>query len=112
MSGGVTIIFTNDSGGNPGIANIASNATINLTAPTTGPTAGVALFQDRLICNGNGNNNNGCNNSVSGGTNNGITGAIYFPKSAVTYTRGNSTPCLQCTPLITDTQPIYSHTTF
>lgn len=112
MTGGVTIIFTNDPGGNPGIANIASNATIRLIAPTTGTTAGLALFQDRLPCNGNGNNNNGCNNSVSGGTTNGITGAIYFPNAAVNYTGGSAAGGSLCTQLIANTITLSGSPTF
>lgn len=99
-SGGVTLIFTNSSGGNPGIPNIGAGANVNLTAPNSGTYSGIALFEDRLACAGNGNNNNGCNPSLTGGGTQNITGAIYAPKATMTYSGNNSTgatapPCTQ-----------------
>lgn len=101
-TGGVTIIFTNTSGGNPGIANIGAGASVNITAPTTGTYAGIALFQDRLVCNGTGNNNNGCTTSLQGGGTQNITGAIYFPNGNINYSGSNSTGATQppCTQLV------------
>jgi len=99
-TGGVTIILTNHSGGNPATVSIASNANINVNAPTTGPTAGLAFFQDRLACPGNSSQ---CGNSLAGGATQNITGAIHFPKNALTYTGGSSTSGAICTQLIADT---------
>src|SRR5262249_55668040 len=53
-TGGVTIIFTNSSGGSPGIPNIGAGATVNITAPSSGTYSGIALFEDRLACTGPG----------------------------------------------------------
>ena len=43
---GVTLVFTSSSG-NYATANITGGATVSLTAPTSGPTSGIALFGDR-----------------------------------------------------------------
>ena len=44
---GVTFVLTG-SGGNYATANIANGMSLNLTAPTSGATSGLAIFQDRL----------------------------------------------------------------
>jgi hypothetical protein len=77
-SGGVTIVFTNSGSSNPGAPNIGGQATVNLTAPTTGSTSGIALFQARTTCSGNGNGNNGCNASL--GRNAEHHGCDLFPE--------------------------------
>jgi hypothetical protein len=99
-TGGVTIIFTNSSGGSPGIPNIGAGATVNITAPSSGTYSGIALFEDRLACTGPGLNNNGCNPQMTGGGAQNITGAIYMPKATMNYQGNNSTgasapPCTQ-----------------
>jgi len=82
-SGGVTIIFSNSTGGNPGIPNIGAGATVTLTAPTSGTYKGVAMFGDRLACSGNGNsdvNGNGtaCSPAMTGQGTQNVTGASIF----------------------------------
>ena len=111
LTGGVTIVFSNTGGSSPGVANIGGGATVNLTAPTTGATAGIALFQSRTGCTGNGNNNNGCTTQLQGGGTQNITGAIYFPNNAVQYAGGSSTGS-QCTQLIADTISFTGGATF
>ena len=111
-SGGVTIIFSNSGGGNPGIPNIAAGANVTLTAPTSGTYSGIAMMGDRLTCAGSGNNNNGCNPSITGGGTQNITGAIYFPRSAVSYAGGSSTGGSNCTQLIADTITFTGGSTF
>jgi hypothetical protein len=101
-TGGVTIIFTNSNLGNPGIPNIGAGANLTLTAPTSGTYKGVAMYQVGLTCNGNGNNNNGCNPTLQGTGTQNITGAIYFPKSTISYSGGASTGGAQCTQLVAD----------
>jgi Flp pilus assembly protein TadG len=105
LTGGVTIIFSNSSGGSPGIPSISAGANVTLTAPTSGTYSGVALFGDRLTCSGNGNNDlNGsgqaCAPSLVGGGNENITGAIYFPLETVTYGGGASAGGPQCTQIV------------
>lgn len=106
-SGGVTIIFSNSSGGSPGIPSIGAGANVTMTAPTSGTYSGIAMFGDRLTCSGNGNNSlNGsgqaCTPSMTGGGTQNVTGAIYFPKETVKYSGGASTGGSNCTQLIAD----------
>ncbi|HUJ98286.1 MAG TPA: pilus assembly protein TadG-related protein [Stellaceae bacterium] len=56
-----TIVLTSSNGSNYGTVSIHGGATINATAPTTGPMAGIAFYQDR-------NAPAGTNNDFSGGT--------------------------------------------
>ena len=102
LTGGVTIIFSNSGGGNPGIAKISAGANVTMTAPTSGTYSGIAMFGDRITCNGNGNNNNGCIPQMQGGGTQNITGAIYFPKETVKYAGGASAGGSGCTQLIAD----------
>jgi hypothetical protein len=76
---GVTIVLTG-SGNNYATVNIANNATLNLTAPTTGTTAGLAIFQDPNAPS----TGNKTSNAFGGGTVN-VTGALYFPHEAVAF---------------------------
>jgi len=110
-TGGVTLVFANGNNG-PGTIQINAQATINLTAPTTGATAGLAIFQARTTCTGNGNGNNGCNSLLQGGATQNITGAIYLPNNAVSYTAGSATGGAQCTQLIANTITFSGAATF
>jgi len=107
LTGGVTIIFSNSSGGSPGIPNISAGATVTITAPTSGTYSGIAMFGDRLACSGNGNNSlngqsNACIPTIQGGGTQNISGAIYFPTQTVSYAGGSSTGGATCTQLIAD----------
>jgi hypothetical protein len=51
----------------------SGGAVMNLTAPTTGTTAGIALWADRRLTLDS-------SNSLVGGSTNGIGGAIYLPE--------------------------------
>ena len=85
-----TIVLTSSNGSNYGTVSIHGGATINATAPTTGPMAGIAFYQDR-------NAPAGTNNDFSGGTTQNIQGAIYFPSEIVDFAGGTQTGsgCLQ-----------------
>ena len=99
-TGGVTIVLMNDvSGGNPANVSLSANSVLNLTAPTTGSTKGIALFQSRVACSGNSST---CGNTLGGGGTQNIQGAIYFPDNAVSYGGGASSGASQatCTQLI------------
>jgi hypothetical protein len=109
-TGGVTIVLTNHAvGGQPGTMTVGGNAIVNLTAPTTGATAGVAIYQDRVTCTANGNNT--CTNSLAGGASQNITGAIYFPNNSLSYNGGSSTGS-GCTQLIAYTITFTGGSTF
>jgi Flp pilus assembly protein TadG len=84
---GVTLILTSSSQTNYPTISLTDSANIILTAPSQGPTAGIAIYQDR--------------NAPSSGVNtigsiSSITGALYFPRQILQY-RGNSalTACTQ-----------------
>lgn len=91
---GVTIIFTSTTGSNYASATINGGATLAITAPTTGPTAGIALFGDRNMPTSN-------TYKFNGGTNQVIGGAVYFPKGTLQYAGGNNTDT-NCTQVIAD----------
>jgi Flp pilus assembly protein TadG len=72
-----TIILTNSDGGpTPTIGNVDLNggATINMTAPESGPYEGVLFFQDRRAVA-----SNSAVNKINGGSTSTFSGAMYFP---------------------------------
>jgi Flp pilus assembly protein TadG len=91
---GVTIVFTGNNN-NWATASIGSNANINLTAPTTGPTAGLVIFGDR-------NMPVGTPFKMTGGDTQSFGGAIYLPKAALNYS-GGSGASNGCTQIVADT---------
>ncbi len=91
IAGGVTVTgtgvtFYNTSGGGYSYQpfNFSNGATVTLTAPTTGPLAGILLFQDRSIVSS-------AVNSFLGGTTNTLNGALYFPTTPMSYSNGTTT---------------------
>ena len=93
---GCTIVLTNKTASSP-IGNVTSNgnadAKINITAPTSGPFLGVAIYQDRRAADcSNCNKINGNSSSI-------ITGAIYFPSQELDY-NGNGNDVATCTMFI------------
>jgi hypothetical protein len=92
---GVTLVFTSSNGKNYADATINGGATVELTPPTSGPTAGISIFGDRNMPIDTSFNFNG------GATQN-INGAIYISKGAVDYA-GGSDSTSACTQLIADT---------
>jgi Flp pilus assembly protein TadG len=93
---GVTIVFTSSTGSNWATATINGGATVTLTAPTTGPTAGIVFFGDRRMPAGTAFKLNGGSTQVFGG-------AIYLPEAAVTFAGGSGTSAVGCTQLVADT---------
>jgi hypothetical protein len=71
-----------------GSSSINANSTISISAPTTGPYAGVAVWF-------------GDNSSVTwnGGNSSSFSGTIYAPKADVSYS-GNAASASTCTRLI------------
>lgn len=73
-----TIVLTNTStASNATIGTFSSNAQAsnNITAPTTGTFAGIAVYQDRRAT--------GNTDTINGGSGNVIQGAVYFPKDTL-----------------------------
>jgi Flp pilus assembly protein TadG len=99
---GVTIYLTDSSGGGHcGKIDISGGQTINITAPTSGATAGIAFWVDNTIANCPANTQV----SFSGGSAANVTGAIYAPANQVTYS-GGSAAANGCTQIVSDTLTI------
>jgi len=92
---GVTLVFTSSTGSNYATASITGNAIVNLTAPTSGPTAGIVIFGDRAMPVGT-------SFKLTGGGSQVFGGAIYVPKGALEFSGGNSTGS-SCTQIVADT---------
>ncbi|PWG03735.1 TadE/TadG family type IV pilus assembly protein [Sphingosinicella humi] len=90
---GVTIVLTSSTGSDYATMQINGGATVDLTAPTSGPMAGLVLYQDRRAPEGG-------NNSLSGGSSQKLKGAVYFPNQIVTFTGGSSTETNGCLQLV------------
>jgi hypothetical protein len=105
-TGGVTIVLANDvSGGAPADVKITGGFVVNITAPTSGSTAGIALFQDRVLCGG-------CTNKVAGGSSQSINGVIYSPNNTINYAGGSSTGGPVCTKLVANALSFVGNSTF
>lgn len=92
---GVTLVFTSSTGNDWATASINGNATINLSAPTSGSTEGMVIFGDR-------NMPEGTTFKFNGGATQNLDGAIYVPKGAISYS-GGSGASTSCTKIIGDT---------
>jgi hypothetical protein len=88
---GVTIVLTGSSAANVGTVTIGNGDPFTITAPTTGPTAGIAILQDpKALSTGVSN--------FEGGSSMLITGALVF-SSIVDFSNGSSNNST-CTQLI------------
>lgn len=88
-----TIFLTSDDPeGEPasiGSIRIDENATVNLSAPTQGPDAGIVIYQDRHVA-GDGNEN-----LIGGSSSSKITGLVYTPSEAL-HLKSTWRPDLSC----------------
>ncbi len=92
----VTIVFTG-SPGNWAAADIAGTANVTLTAPATGPTAGIVFFGDR-------NMDVGTAFTLNGGSTQTFGGALYLPTADVKINGASASGDPNaCTQLIADT---------
>lgn len=83
---GAGVTFYNTAGGSysyDGIS-VSSGATLNLSAPISGPFGGILFFQDHSIIGGADSNFAGVSSSV-------LQGTLYFPTTALAYSGGSST---------------------
>ena len=97
---GVTIVLT---ASNPlvNLPGLSLLGTINLTAPSSGPYAGLVVYEDRPALLGV---VPGLSLTFTGGAAVNLIGTIYAPHSVVTYAvNGGATHTGQCTRLIADT---------
>jgi hypothetical protein len=74
---GVTIIMTSSTGTGFGTVTLNAGLTANMSAPTTGTTAGILFFGDRA--------SSGLNEKFDGGTTQSLSGVLYFPTNNVDY---------------------------
>jgi hypothetical protein len=89
---GVTIILTSSNpASDTGTFSVTGGGGLNLTAPTTGPTAGIALWADGNLPNKE--------DTFAGGTTSSLVGAIYLPSHDVKYA-GNGNTASECAQLI------------
>ncbi len=86
---GVTFYLTNGA-----TLQFNGNAQVNLTAPTSGPYAGLAIYGDRTQPN--------AINTINGNSSSSITGAIYFESQEVDFL-GNFSGANGCTQVVADT---------
>jgi Flp pilus assembly protein TadG len=91
---GVTLVFTG-SGSDWATASFGSNSVIDLTAPMSGATQGIAMYGDRNMPAGTAFN-------LTGGSTQNFGGAIYLPKANLSFSGGNGTST-SCTKIIADT---------
>ncbi len=91
VTGTATIVLTG-TGSSIGTVSLSNGATVSLTAPSSGATAGMVFFQSRSAPA------SGTNNFIGGSTVT-INGAIYFPNQTVNFSNGASTRA-NCTQLI------------
>jgi len=92
---GVTLVFTKKTSNSWATASINGNATVNLTPPRSGLTAGIVMFGDRSIPVGT-------TFRFNGGANQYLGGAIYIPTGAVSFSGGAATGA-SCTQVIGNT---------
>lgn len=100
---GVTIILTSSTGSNWSTVSFSGNSTIDLTAPNTGPTAGIVFFQDR-------NTPSTVTANLGGGAGQKFTGALYFPSVGLNY--GGNASTQYCAQLIAKTVTFQGNSSF
>lgn len=92
---GVTLVFTSRNGTIYAGSKINGGAAVNLTAPSSGPTAGIVVFGDRQMAPGT-------SFQFSGGSTQILNGAVYASRAAMTFSGGSGTSNA-CTQLVADT---------
>lgn len=90
---GVTIVLTSSTGSDYAYAIFNGQSIVELTGPSTGPTAGMVLYQDRRAPSSG-------ENILNGGAGQSLTGAVYFPNQMIRYSGGSPTSMGGCTQLI------------
>ncbi|MBR0712823.1 TadE/TadG family type IV pilus assembly protein [Bradyrhizobium liaoningense] len=93
---GVTLIFTGSTADGWASGGIGSNATVNLTAPTSGSTKAIVMYADRRMPTRQTTFN------LTGGATQYFGGAIYLPTQDLNFAGGTSSTT-SCTQIIADT---------
>jgi hypothetical protein len=105
-SGTTIILTTSNPSQSCATTKFDGGTTVSIVAPTSGALAGLALYLDRAC------NDTSATNSLSGGSTQNITGAIYFPNEPVTFSGGSDTGGAVCTQLMAWTITFSGHSTF
>lgn len=95
-TGPVTIVLTSSTGSNHAKLSISGSTKMDLTAPSTGPLAGMVIFQDR-------NASSSGDNRLTGSSIQNLTGAVYFPRQELTWTGSTQPGGTECTQVIART---------
>ncbi len=83
---GTGVTFYNTSGtGGYGAISMNGNTQANLSAPTSGPLAGILFFQDRSIPS------TGAGSTITGNSSSTFDGAVYFPTTTLSFNGNSST---------------------
>lgn len=98
---GVTIVLTTQAS-KIGALSVASNATLTLNAPNSGPFAGLAIIQDS---NGlpPGTTYRSSHSTIGGAPGAILNGLVYFPNSSMTFHGAPSVNGPQCLVLVVGT---------
>ncbi len=86
-TGGVTLIFTSSTGSGFGRINTSGSQMFNITAPPTGPSAGIAIWIDKRATSSG--------FSVTGSSAWNVTGAVYMASSGLTWSGSGTSKCTQ-----------------
>jgi hypothetical protein len=97
---GITLVFISNAN-----AQFTGSSQITLTAPTTGPTAGMVFFGDRAM-------SLGTNFTLSGGSSFLFTGAIYVPRGDVQISGGSQTGTPRCNQVVANKINLSGNGTF
>ncbi|WP_206435947.1 TadE/TadG family type IV pilus assembly protein [Altericroceibacterium xinjiangense] len=89
---GVTFVLTSSTGTDYATVRFDNGSRIDLTAPDSGPTAGVVLYQDRSAPSTG-------TNVLEGGSQQTLRGAVYLPNQMLRFANGASTSS-GCTQII------------
>jgi Putative Flp pilus-assembly TadE/G-like len=92
---GVTLVFTRKISNDWATASINGSATVHLTPPKSGPTAGIVMLGDRRIPLDT-------SFKFNGGANQYLGGAIYLPTAAINFS-GGAVAGTSCTQIIGNT---------
>ena len=101
---GVTLVFTSKNRNDFATASINGNATVDLTAPKIGPTAGIVILGDRRMPTNT-------SFKFNGGATQYLGGAIYVPTGAVDFAGGAGTGT-SCTQLIANSVTFTGNSSF
>jgi Flp pilus assembly protein TadG len=101
---GVTLVFTSSNGHNYANATINGGATVDLSAPSSGPTVGMVMFGDPSMTAGTAF-------KFEGGASQTLAGAVYLPEGSVSFAGGANTTT-GCTQLIADTITFVGNSNF